>query len=85
MAAAIYLNVPIMIAAYRGCAALERRHLPQNKADCISARKEGATPAQCMGNYEETCQAKVNLNDCVELGAIQLLLSQSNFNKFTRN
>jgi hypothetical protein len=31
VAATIYLNVPIMIAAYCGGVALERRHLPQNK------------------------------------------------------
>jgi hypothetical protein len=44
MAATIYLNVPIMIAAYWGGIALERRHLLQSKIQmyqCAEMRGDG--------------------------------------------
>lgn len=50
VAATIYLNVPIMIAAYWGGAALERRHRPQNKAEMYQcAETRGDARAVCGG------------------------------------
>jgi hypothetical protein len=70
-----------MIAAYWGCVALKRRHLPQIKFEMYQcAARRGDAWVVCG----KLCQAKVHLNDFIKLNATELLLSKSNFTKLNK-